>query len=85
MCIMYCNFNMFDLNAQVVSVNENNTNAALFYGNFEEVSEFMAAEYQTHNYEKIVLGGAYARTLEDRIRAYSKVNYNFDDINIEVI
>ena len=84
MSIMFCNFNMFDINSQVVSVDPEGTKP-LFSGNFENICEFMAAEYQTNNYEKIVLQGAYAPTLEDRIRAYSKANYNFNDINIEVI
>jgi len=45
----------------------------------------MATEYQTHKYDKIVLGGPYAEAVESRVRAYSRTNYNFEDINIEVI
>ena len=82
---MYCNFNMFDINAQVVAVQEGTQTWPLFTGTFEDVCEFMAAEYQTHNYEKIVLGGPYAGAVEDRVRTYSRANYNFDDMNIEVI
>jgi hypothetical protein len=59
--------------------------ASLFAGTFEDVCEFMAGEYQANDYEKIVLAGPYADAVEDRVRAYSKVNYNFNNINIEVI
>ena len=45
----------------------------------------MATEYQTHNYDKIVLAGPYAEVVQDRILMYSRANYNFDDINIEVV
>ena len=82
---MYCNFNMFDMNSQVLAVKEGAESWPLFTGDFESICNYMAAEYQTHEYEKIVLSGQYASAVEDRVRAYSKVNYNFDDINIEVI
>ena len=85
MPIMYCNFNMFDINAQVVYVDEGKESFALFTGTFEEVCEFMAEQYQSHKYQKIVLGGPYAEAVENRVRAYSRTNYNFNDINIEVI
>ena len=85
MPIMFCNFNMFDINAQVIYAQEGETSYPLFTGTFEEVCSFMATEYQTHKYDKIVLAGPYGATLEDRVRAYSKTNYNFEDIKIEVI
>ena len=83
--IMFCNFNMFDVNSQVVSVESNGTMKSLFSGNFEDICEFMAGEYQNNDYEKIVLAGPYAEAVEDRVIAYSKANYSFDNINIEVI
>ena len=83
--MMFCNFNLFDINAQVVSVQENGEMKPLFSGNFEDVCEFMAAEYQNGDYDKIVLSGPYAGAVEDRVIAYSKANYSFDNINIEVI
>ena len=82
---MYCNFNMFDINAQVVAIQEGAQTWPLFTGTFEDVCDFMATEYQTHQYNKIVLGGPYAEAVESRVRAYSRINYNFEDINIEVI
>ena len=85
MPVMFCNFNMFDVNSQVISVQEDGVSRPLFIGNFEEICGFMAVEYQTHKYDKIVLSGPYADTLSVRIRAYSRANYNFDDIKIEVI
>jgi hypothetical protein len=42
---MFCNFNLFDVNAQVVAVQENGSTRPLFSGNFEDVCEFMASEY----------------------------------------
>ena len=76
---------MFDINSQVVAIQEGADTWPLFSGTFEDVCDFMAAEYQTNKYEKIVLGGPYAEAVESRVRAYSKVNYNFENINIEVI
>ena len=84
MSIMYCNFNMFDINSQVVSIDPEGMKA-LFSGTFEEICEFMATEYQTLKYEKIVLSGPYGDALADRVRAYSIANYKYNDINIEVI
>ena len=82
---MFCNFNLFDVNAQVVAVRENGSTKPLFSGNFEEVCEFMASEYQNNNYDKIILAGPYATAVEDRVRAYSIANYNFKNINIEIM
>lgn len=83
--IMFCNFNLFDINAQVVAVEDNGTVKPLFSSNFEDVCEFMADEYQNNNYERIILAGPYAEAVESRVRAYSIANYNFEDINIEIM
>jgi len=76
---------MFDAESQVYVLQEGQESYSIFKGNFEELTNFMATEYQTHKYEKIVLAGPYAEVVEQRIRTFSKTNYNFDDINIEVI
>ena len=76
---------MFDAESQVYVLQEGQDSYSIFKGNFEELTNFMATEYQTHKYEKIVLAGPYAQVVEQRIRTFSKTNYNFDDINIEVI
>lgn len=83
--LMFCQYNMFDAESQVYVLQEGQDSYSIFKGNFEELTNFMAAEYQTHKYEKIVLAGPYAEVVEQRIRTFSKTNYNFDDINIEVI
>ena len=85
MPIMYCNFNMFDMVSQVIAIKEGVDSWPIFTGTFEDVCDFMATEYQTQKYEKIVLAGPYATAVRDRVRIYSKINYNFEDINIEVI
>ena len=86
MPLIFCNFNMFDMTAQVLAVREGADSWPLFTGTFEEVCDFMAAEYQTGKYEKIVLAGPYAYVVEDRTRAYAMANYNNGiDIKIEVI
>lgn len=85
MRIMYCDFSMFDMTSQVMAVEEGKQSWPLFTGTFEDVCNYMAAEYQTHDYEKIVLAGPYADAVQDRVITYSKVNYNYEDINIEVI
>lgn len=82
---MFCQYNMFDAESQVYVLQEGQDSYSIFKGNFEELTNFMATEYQTHKYEKIVLAGPYAEVVEQRIRTFSKTNYNFDDINIEVI
>ena len=82
---MFCQYNMFDAESQVYVLQEGQDSYSIFKGNFEELTNFMATEYQTHKYEKIVLAGPYAQVVEQRIRTFSKTNYNFDDINIEVI
>lgn len=82
---MYCNFNMFDLNSQVYEIDNGAPSRELFSGTFDEVCAFMANTYQTNKYDKIVLDGPYAMKVEDEIRTYSKINYNFDNINIEVL
>lgn len=83
--LMFCQYNMFDAESQVYVLQEGQDSYSIFKGNFEELTNFMATEYQTHKYEKIVLAGPYAEVVEQRIRTFSKTNYNFDDINIEVI
>ena len=82
---MFCNFNMFDMTSQVFCVSDAMSSYPLFTGDFESVCNYMAAEYQTHNYDKIMLAGPYAPVVEQRVRAYSKTNYNFEDINIETV
>jgi len=85
MPIMFCNFNMFDINSQVVAIKEGAETWPLFAGTFDEICDYMATEYQTHKYEKILLAGPYATAVENRVRAYSRTNYNFEDINIEIL
>lgn len=85
MRVMFCNFNMFDMNSLVVAVPEDGESYPLFMGDFENICNYMAAEYQTKNYDKIMLSGPYAEAVADRVRTYSKTNYNLDDINIEVV
>ena len=86
MHVIYCDMNMFTLNSKVYDIDENEHGVSLFSGDFEQVCDFIAAEYQTRNYSKIVLAGPYAEAVEDRVRAYSALNYNNrDDIKIEVI
>lgn len=82
---MFCQYNMFDAESQVYVLQEGQDSYSIFKGNFEELTNFMATEYQTHKYDKIILAGPYAEVVEQRIRTFSKTNYNFDDINIEVI
>ena len=86
MSIMYCNFNMFELKSDVLSIDEENNTTIIYTDTFDKICEFMSEAYQTHNYEKIVLAGPYAIALEGHIRGYSRAKYGKDDeINIEVI
>ena len=85
MHVIYCNMNMFTLNSTVYDINEDEHGTSLFSGNFEEVSDFIAAEYKTGKYGKVILAGPYAEALEDRVRAYSALNYDMNDIKIEIM
>ena len=85
MPVIFCNFDMFNMNAQVLVVKEGAQTQPLFTGDFESVCNYMAAEYSTNNYAKIILAGPYAKVLEDRVRTYSMMNYNNNEINIEII
>ena len=77
--------NLFTLNSTVYDINEDEQGKSLFSGDFESVSNFIAAEYKSGDYGKVVLAGPYAEAVEDRVRAYSALNYNMDDIKIEII
>lgn len=85
MSIMFCDFNMFELKSSVLKTTDEIENYPIFTGTFNEVCDFMSTEYQTHQYDKIVLAGPYATAVENYIRAYSRINYNLDDIEIEVL
>ena len=82
---MFCNFDMFSMTSTVLSMEEGKDVYPLFMGTFEDISNYMAAEYQTHRYDKIVLAGPYAEAVQDRIVTYSIVNYNQNEINIEIV
>ncbi len=85
MPIIYCNYNMFTLTSPVVCVQEGKDTYNLFNGNFEEIRNFIVTEYHTHEYEKVILAGPYAKTLENEIQVYNTIKYNLKDIKIEVI
>ena len=84
MPIMFCQYNMFDVESQVYVIEEGTESYSLFKGNFEEITDFIAAEYR-NGYSKVVLAGPYAEVVEQRIRTSAAANYNYDNINIEVI
>ena len=86
MPVMFCNFNLFDVESAVIAIEQDGSQATcLFKGNFEEVCNFMAAEYKNNQYEKILLSGPYATAVRERTLTFANTNYNYDDINIEVI
>ena len=84
MSLMFNSFNPFVINSTVCGVTEN-TATDLFTGNFEEVCEFMAKEYQTGKYNNITLAGPYADIVRDRVTTYSFMNYHNNNINFEVM
>ena len=85
MPVMFCQFNMFDVESQVYCIEEGQESYSMFKGNFEEITDFLAAEYQQHEYEKIVLAGPYAEVVEQRVRTSAAKNFDCQDIKIEVI
>lgn len=84
MPLMFCYFDPFVMQQTVFAV-EPNENTPLFEGTMDEVCSLIASYYATGNYERIILTGALAKSAADHIRVYGKINYNLDDINIEVI
>ena len=54
MPIMFCQYNMFDVESQVYVIEEGTESYSLFKGNFEEITDFIAAEYRS-GYSKVVL------------------------------
>ena len=85
MHVIFCDVSMFMLNSKVYDINEDEQGTFLFSGDFEQISDFIAAEYQTGKYGKVVLTGPQSEVVEQRIREYSIANYNFKDINIEIM
>ena len=87
MPVMFCNFDMFNMNAQVFSVDENDPSKStlLYSGNFEDICNFIATEYQSNKYNRVVLSGPYAEAVKDKVLTYSKSNYNFNEMSIEVL
>ena len=77
--------NMFALNSTVYDIDEDEHGTSLFSGDFEAISNFIASQYMTGKYGKVVLAGPYAEAVEDRVRTYSKTNYNMNDIKIEIM
>ena len=45
MRIMFCNFDMFNINSQVIAMEEGKEAWPLFTGDFENICNYMAAEY----------------------------------------
>ena len=86
MPIMFCQYNMFDVESQVYVIQEGTETYSMFKGNFEELTDFMAEEYQRNDYEKIILTGPYAEVLEQRIRNYNQKYFsNGKQVKIEVV
>jgi len=84
MPIMFCYFDPFTYTHTILAIN-GESSITLANGTTEEVCDLMAGFYSTGDYEQIVLKGTLAESAADRIRSYSKVNYNLNDINIEVL
>ena len=84
--LMICNYNMFDIESQVYAIKDGEHTVSIFKGNFEELTDFMAEEYQRNDYEKIILTGPYAEVLEQRIRNYNQKYFsNGKQVKIEVV
>lgn len=84
MPIMYCLWDPFVFGTTVYK-KDDNTTQAIFTGNFEEVCEFMANEWDNKGYSAIILTGIGAEGMKERIYTYYMTNYNKFNIKIEVI
>ena len=84
MPIMFCYFDPFTITQNVLVITQDDS-YSLCAGSMDEVCDLMAAYYATGNYSQIVLKGTLAETAATQIRTYAKMNYNLNEINIEVL
>lgn len=86
MQIMYCIDDPFVFGLTVYARNdETNMVKRLFSGSKEEVCHFMAEEWNNSEYEQILLHGTEAEDMKNTIYRYSAINYNNENIRIEVL
>ena len=84
MPIMFCYIDPFIMTQNILEISEDNS-FNLASGSIDDVCKLMASYYQTGKYSQIVLKGSLAETAADQIRTYGKLNYNLNDIEIEVL
>lgn len=84
MPIMFCLWDPFTFGTTVFC-QDGDKKSSLFSGNFEEVCEYIAQEWQHGKYSKVILGGIGADGMKERIRTYAITNYNNFNIEIEVL
>ena len=84
MPVMFCYIDPFDMRQQVVKLSPDST-SLLFCGTIDEIIPGMVTEYSTNSYDKIVLKGAMADNIAERIHEYGKTTYGLENIEIEVL
>lgn len=85
---IFCKLNIFDLEQKIYIIDtEANTKDIVAIASIEELPATIAAISAEMNVSNIVLSGnfTYNSLLGKNIIAYSKLNYNTNEINVEVI
>ena len=84
MPVMFCYIDPFTMEQAVTKLTPGDAEN-IFHGSIDEVTTFMAEEYNHEKYDRIVLNGPLAETIADQIRTYSLTKYNNREIEIEVL
>lgn len=84
MPIMFCYTDPFVAEQSVIRLTPDDT-YQLYKGSIEDVSTYMAAEYSTGQYDRIVLKGDLSEMVAEFIRSTARTEYALNDVEIEVI
>ena len=84
MPIIFCYIDPFTMQQAVIKLTPEDA-INIFHGNIDEITTFIAEEYNHDDYDRIVLKGTLADSVADQIRAYSLTKYNNKEIEIEVL
>lgn len=84
MPVMFCYIDPFIMSQQVVEITPDN-NTVIFKGSLEAACEYMANQYESKEYDRIVLKGGLADSAAEMIREYAITKYSAKNIKIEVL
>lgn len=82
---MFCYFDPFTITQTVLAITPESSYTLCTGQTMNEVCDLIASYYATGIYRQVILKGQLAETAADQIRMYGRLNYNLNDIEIEVI